>query len=106
MANLITLLRTGMAFGVVAMLHVRRMDVYILACALTLLLIWMDALDGWVARKLNESSKFGAVVDILGDRVVEMTFWIVFVSFGWLPVWVAIVVAARGIVVDGLRALA
>lgn len=106
MANLITLLRTLMSFGVVAMLHVRRTEIYILAVGLTLLVIWMDALDGWVARRLGESSKFGAVIDILGDRVVEMTFWIVFVAFGWLPVWVAIIVAARGILIDGIRALA
>jgi CDP-diacylglycerol--glycerol-3-phosphate 3-phosphatidyltransferase len=106
MANAITLVRTLLAFLVVAMLHVRTQQVYLLAVGLTLLLIWMDALDGWVARKLGECSKFGAVADILGDRVVEMTYWIVFVAFGWLPAWVAIVIAARGIVVDGLRALA
>jgi CDP-diacylglycerol--glycerol-3-phosphate 3-phosphatidyltransferase len=106
MANLITLARTLLAFGVVAMLHVRRWEVYVAAAALTLLLIWMDAWDGWVARKLKESSKLGAVIDILGDRVVEMTYWIVFAAFGWVPVWVALVIAARGIVVDGVRALA
>lgn len=106
MANLITLLRTLLAFLVAAMLHVPRREIYIAAIALTLVLIWMDALDGWVARRLGESSKFGAVIDILGDRVVEMTYWIVFVGLGWLPVWVALVVAARGILVDGLRSLA
>ena len=106
MANLITLLRTLLAFLVAAMLHVPRREIYVAAIVLTLLLIWMDALDGWVARRLGESSKFGAVVDVLGDRVVEMTYWIVFVALGWLPVWVALVVAARGILVDGLRSLA
>lgn len=106
MANLITLARTLLAFGVVAMLHVRRWEVYVAAAVLTLLLIWMDAWDGWVARKLKESSKLGALIDILGDRVVEMTYWIVFAAFGWVPVWVAVLIAARGIVVDGVRALA
>jgi CDP-diacylglycerol--glycerol-3-phosphate 3-phosphatidyltransferase len=73
---------------------------------LTVLVIAMDALDGYVARRFNESSKFGALADILGDRVVEMTYWIIFAVFGWIPAWVAIVIAARGIVVDGLRSLA
>jgi len=106
MANLITLARTLLAFLVVALLHVRTQQVYLVAMGLTLALIWMDALDGWVARKRRETSKFGALADILGDRVVEMTYWIFFATVGWVPVWVAIVVAARGIVVDGLRALA
>ena len=106
MANLITLARTLLAFLVVGLLHVRTTGVYLTAAALTVLVIVMDALDGYVARKRNESSKFGALADILGDRVVEMTYWIIFAVFGWVPAWVAIVVAARGIVVDGLRALA
>jgi CDP-diacylglycerol--glycerol-3-phosphate 3-phosphatidyltransferase len=69
-------------------------------------IILMDALDGYVARKRNECTKAGAVIDILGDRVVEMTYWIIFVALGWLPAWVAIAIAARGIVVDGIRSLA
>lgn len=106
MANLITLARTLLAFVVVALLHVKTPGVYLTAVGLTLALIWMDALDGYVARKRKECTKFGAVADILGDRVIESTYWIMFAVFGWIPVWVAIVVAARGIVVDGVRALA
>jgi CDP-diacylglycerol--glycerol-3-phosphate 3-phosphatidyltransferase len=106
MANLITLARTLMAFLVVALLHYRTTGIYLTAAALTVLVIVMDALDGYVARRRKECSKFGAVADILGDRVVEMSYWIIFAVFGWIPAWVAIVVAARGIVVDGLRSLA
>jgi CDP-diacylglycerol---glycerol-3-phosphate 3-phosphatidyltransferase len=106
MANLITLARTLLAFVVAWMLHFRTTEMYIGAAVLTVALIWMDALDGYVARKRSECSKFGAVADILGDRVVEMTYWIMFATFGWVPVWIAIIVAARGIVVDGIRSLA
>ena len=106
MANLITVLRTLLAFLAVAMLRWHSWEIYVGAALLTLLLIWMDAWDGWVARRRNEASKAGAVFDILGDRVVEMTYWIAFASFGWIPVWVAVLVSARGILVDGFRALA
>jgi CDP-diacylglycerol--glycerol-3-phosphate 3-phosphatidyltransferase len=106
MANYITLIRTLLSFAVVAMLHVRTKWMYVAAFLLTILLIWMDALDGYVARKRKETSKLGAVIDILGDRVVEMSYWIVFAKFGWVPLWVAILVSARGILVDGIRALA
>ena len=88
------------------MLRWHKWEIYVGAALLTLLLIWMDAWDGWVARRRNEASKAGAVFDILGDRVVEMTYWIAFASFGWIPVWVAVLVSARGILVDGFRALA
>ncbi len=84
MANLITVLRTLLAFLAVAMLRWHTWEIYVGAALLTLLLIWMDAWDGWVARRRNEASKAGAVFDILGDRVVEMTYWIAFAP-GWQP---------------------
>ena len=62
MANYITLIRTLLSFAVVAMLHVRTKWMYVAAFVLTLILIWMDALDGYVARVRKETSKLGAVV--------------------------------------------
>src|SRR5688500_20141962 len=104
MANLITLGRTLLAFVVVGMLHWRTTGIYLTAVVLTVTIILLDALDGYVARKRRECTTFGAVADILGDRVVEMTYWIVFATFGRISVCVAIVVAARVVYVDGLRA--
>ena len=75
MANLITVARTLLAFLAVAMLRWHSWEIYVAAALLTLLIVWMDAWDGWVARRRNEASKAGAVFDILGDRVVEMTYW-------------------------------
>jgi phosphatidylglycerophosphate synthase len=105
-AHLIIVLRTLLAFVVVTMLRWHTWEVYVGAALLTLLLVWMDAWDGWAARRLGTVSKAGALFDILGDRVVEMTYWIAFASFGWVPLWVAVLVSARGILVDGFRALA
>jgi CDP-diacylglycerol--glycerol-3-phosphate 3-phosphatidyltransferase len=104
-ANAVALGRALLAFVVVALLY-RGRELYVGACVLTLVAIWMDALDGWVARRFGEVSRFGAVLDILTDRVVELTYWIAFAALGWIPVWVPIVVAARGLLVDGARALA
>ena len=105
-ANLITLARTLLAFVVAGMLHYRTSGIYVTAAVLTIAIILMDALDGWVARIRQECSTFGAVADILGDRVIEMTYWIIFAAYGWVPAWVAIVVAARVTLVDGFRAIA
>ena len=106
MANLITLARMLLVFVVVALLHFRTTGVYLSAAALTVLIIVMDGVDGYVARRRKECTKFGAVADILGDRVVEMTYWIIFAVFGWVPAWIPIIVAARGIIVDGVRSIA
>ena len=106
MANWISFLRVVLCLVVPALLYMPQQRMYLLAFGLTVLVIWMDGLDGYVARKFNEVSKVGAVIDILGDRVVEQVYWVTFLALGWLPLWIPLVVIVRGIVVDGLRGLA
>ncbi len=108
MANFITILRTIFAILLVTVLIMFHNSDKVLmgSFLMTIIIIWMDGLDGYFARKFNESSKFGAVLDILGDRVVENVYWITFCAIGWLPVWVPLVVVCRGIIVDGLRSVA
>lgn len=106
MANFITILRTIFAFLVVSILFVHTKQMYLAAFILTIIVIWMDGLDGYVARKFNETSKFGAVLDILSDRIVENVYWISFLCLGWIPLWIPLVVVTRGIITDGLRSLA
>jgi phosphatidylglycerophosphate synthase len=104
-ANLVAITRATLAFLAVAILF-HRPDLYLLASALTIVSILMDGLDGWVARRYAEVSRIGAVIDILTDRIVELTYWIAFAALGWIPAWIPIVVAVRGLLVDGARAVA
>lgn len=76
------------------------------AFALTVIVIWADGLDGYFARKLNQSSKFGAILDIASDRAVEMAYWIVFSTLGWIAVWVPLLYLIRGTFVDAIRSFA
>ena len=104
-ANLVAISRALLAFiAVVILFH--HPDLYPLAAVLTIVSILMDGLDGWVARRYGEVSRIGAVIDILTDRVVELTYWIAFAVLGWIPAWIPIVVAVRGLLVDGARAVA
>jgi len=67
---------------------------------LTLVVMLMDALDGYLARLLNQSSVFGAKLDIYSDRLVELSYWLYFALLGRLGLWVFIVFLLRGLVVD------
>ncbi|MBQ2870581.1 CDP-alcohol phosphatidyltransferase family protein [bacterium] len=106
MANFITMIRVFFSFIVVALLLCKTSACYVAAFWLTAIVIWFDGLDGYVARKFNEASKFGAMLDILCDRIVECIYWIVFASLGWISLWVPIIVVTRGLITDGLRSLA
>ena len=106
MANFITMIRVFFSFIVVALLLCKSQACYIAAFWLTAIVIWFDGLDGYIARKFNEASKFGAMLDILCDRIVECIYWIVFAALGWISLWVPIIVVTRGLITDGLRSLA
>jgi CDP-diacylglycerol--glycerol-3-phosphate 3-phosphatidyltransferase len=106
MANLISLIRTIMSLIVAGLLFIQTDSMYIACFILTVIIIWMDGLDGYVARKFNESSTMGAVVDILCDRIVEQVYWIAFLALGWVPLWMTLTVIIRGVLVDGLRSIA
>ena len=110
-ANIITLSRIGLVF--VAVLLFGKGDTSIagfygqlLAFFLTILIIYMDALDGYIARKLNIASDLGALLDITGDRIVENVYWIYFTAIGMVSFWVPIIVITRGFLTDSLRSLA
>lgn len=106
MANIITMSRIFLALITVGLLFIHTTPVYIAAFFLTAIVIWFDGLDGFVARLLNESSRFGAMLDILGDRIVENVYWIAFCALGFVPVWIPLIVVTRGLLTDGVRSLA
>ena len=106
LANIITLSRIFMVFMVCVLLFRNTYSSYIQALILTAFLMWFDGLDGYVARKFNISSKLGALLDIMGDRIVENVFWITFCALGWINVAIPIIVLSRGIITDSLRTLA
>ncbi len=106
LANAITLSRLLLlALGVV-LLYVPKTWVRLSAFVLILVLIALDGVDGWVARKRGEESDLGAVMDIAIDRVVENVLWIVYADLGVVHVAVPLIVISRGIVTDAIRAYA
>ena len=66
----------------------------------------LDGVDGYVARKLHEESKFGALLDIMGDRIVENTYWILFAVMGWLSILFPLIAITRGFITDTIRSAA
>jgi CDP-diacylglycerol--glycerol-3-phosphate 3-phosphatidyltransferase len=71
-----------------------------------LIVLWMDALDGRIARKYRQESELGGVLDITGDRIVENVLWICFAHQRLVSVWVPIIVITRGIITDTIRSVA
>ena len=104
-ANIITLSRVGLVFVAILLFGVGFYG-QLLAFLLTILVIYMDALDGYIARKRRITSDLGALLDITGDRIVENIYWIYFAAIGMISFWVPVIVIARDFLTDALRSIA
>jgi CDP-diacylglycerol--glycerol-3-phosphate 3-phosphatidyltransferase len=98
--------RIGLLFAVVAGALAPGFGARLLAALLAPVVLGLDWADGALARRLGTASRLGAVLDIVGDRLVETIWWITLAKVGLVPLAVPVVVVSRGIVVDALRALA
>ena len=103
MANLVTLSRLLLLL-LVAWLFYQPVTPWSFAGFFLIALVFVsDGLDGYIARKRNETSLFGALFDIAGDRITELTLWIVAADIDLVPVWVPLVFIIRGVIVDTIR---
>ncbi|HLL49377.1 MAG TPA: CDP-alcohol phosphatidyltransferase family protein [Thermomicrobiales bacterium] len=105
MANLITIARLILLFGVIAMIHFAPVELSLLSMILLGVVFAGDGIDGWVARRRGSTSPFGAVFDIAGDRIVETVLWVYFAWERVIPLWVPFLVIVRGGIVDALRSM-
>lgn len=116
MANLLTAARVLLIFVVIAVwMRADPVGSWWLDLLMVPLLAWaifMDALDGWAARKFNEANEAGALFDIAGDRIVELALWTFFAirtdpsGQPLVPLWVPLVMITRAVVTDLIRSVA
>ncbi len=106
MANAITISRLLPLALVVLFFYVGGPGFQVAAVPLILLLLLMDSIDGLVARRIGRVTKLGSALDIAMDRLVEVVLWVCFTDLDLIPVWVPLVVIARGMIVDAVRSYA
>ena len=68
-----------------------------------------DLVDGWLARRGQQVTRIGKLLDPLADKLIVSTALIVLVAMGRFPgwaTWMAVVIVGRELAVTGLRGLA
>jgi CDP-diacylglycerol--glycerol-3-phosphate 3-phosphatidyltransferase len=62
-----------------------------------------DWLDGWLARKLNQTSSFGAFLDPVADKILVTAALLVLLQLGRVDTLVSLVIIGREIAISALR---
>ena len=65
-----------------------------------------DWVDGFIARKYNQTSDFGKFLDPLADKLLTISAMTMFCEWGRLPAWALMIVLTREFAVTGLRLIA
>ncbi len=68
-----------------------------------------DLVDGWLARRGQQVTRIGKLLDPLADKLVVATALIVLLSMARIPAWatwMVVVIIGRELAVTGLRGLA
>jgi cardiolipin synthase len=75
----------------------------LIATVLFVLFAWTDWLDGYLARRLNQTSAFGAFLDPVADKFLICACVLVLVHLGRADVFVALIIIGREIAISALR---
>jgi len=65
-----------------------------------------DFLDGYLARKRNEETTLGKLLDPIADKLLMSAAFISLVEVGVAPAWMVVIVVGREFAVTGLRSIA
>ena len=75
----------------------------LIATVLFVLFAFTDWLDGFLARKLNQTSAFGAFLDPVADKFLVCASLLILVHLGRADVLVALIIIGREIAISALR---
>lgn len=106
--NLLTWLRIVMIPLFVGIFYFEQHWVSHAAQNLTAMLIFTaaaitDWLDGWLARRLNQTSAFGAFLDPVADKLMVAAALIILVQLGRVDAVIALIIIGREIAISALR---
>jgi cardiolipin synthase (CMP-forming) len=78
-------------------------DKNLIATVLFVVFALTDWLDGYLARKLNQTSAFGAFLDPVADKILVCASLLILVHLTRVDVFVALIIIGREIAISALR---
>jgi CDP-diacylglycerol--glycerol-3-phosphate 3-phosphatidyltransferase len=122
--NKITLMRIGISFFIIILLlfpfdaagitlptlfinETIVVDIKYLICGCLFIIASLtDFLDGYLARKNNQVTDFGKMLDAIADKVLVDSTLIILASKGFISSVIPVIVVVRDIIVDSIKMVA
>lgn len=103
--NTLTLLRIFLVPVLVVVL-LTRTGGFLLGPAIFGAAVFTDWLDGYLARRRNQVTRLGIVLDPLADKLLVAAAFLSLVELGAVQAWIVMILLAREFAITGLRSIA
>lgn len=104
--NKLTISRIFLTAAFVFFVLAKGLPAKILAFVIFSLASSTDVLDGYLAKRNNEITDFGKLMDPIADKILVLAAFLAFVEIGIIPSWMVVVIISREAAITGLRILA
>ncbi|MFQ5942798.1 MAG: CDP-alcohol phosphatidyltransferase family protein [Anaerolineales bacterium] len=105
MANLITISRYPLLLVFLLMLYLGNPQVQLISVPLLFIALFLDTVDGVIARRSGTTSLIGSVLDIATDRTYELVLWVALANLGTISVAIPLIVIVRTTLTDAIRSV-
>jgi CDP-diacylglycerol--glycerol-3-phosphate 3-phosphatidyltransferase len=106
--NALTLLRIFLVPFLVVVLLTKFTGREFVGLGIFLVAAITDFFDGWLARRRNQTTKLGALLDPIADKLLMSAAFISLVEMDpiHVPAWMVVIIIGREFAVSGLRSIA
>lgn len=104
-ANLITIVRFPLLLVYLLMIYLGNPVVQLLSVPYLFFALFLDTVDGVIARRTGTTSLMGSVLDIATDRTYELVLWVVLADLGTISVAIPLIIITRTVLTDAIRSI-
>jgi CDP-diacylglycerol--glycerol-3-phosphate 3-phosphatidyltransferase len=104
--NALTVLRIFLVPVLVVLLLTRAQHGLFAGAAVFGIAVLTDYLDGYLARRRNEVTRLGMLLDPIADKLLTAAAFLSLVEMGRVPAWMVMIILGRELAVTGLRNVA
>lgn len=101
--NFFTLLRIVLSGVFLYIVFFESLWLRIFSLFIFLIATLTDYLDGAIARRLNQMTPFGKLMDPIADKFLTLSAFLAFVQMGIVPAWMVVIILTRDILITVVR---